>query len=182
MNKTEARRQLITEMLADHILARGLQGAGLRSLAAAAGTSDRMLLHYFKDKEELLTATLLLVSARLEALLESARSEPLPFHALLPQLAGMLKHPDIRPYLKLWLELAALAAGEGDTYRPIARSICDGFFDWITATIKVEREADRIPLASLALATIEGLVLLDALDMDAKIDAALEGLALTAAR
>lgn len=62
MRKADTRRQQILERLADHVLAHGMQAASLRPLAAAAGTSDRMLLHYFADKEELITATLALVA------------------------------------------------------------------------------------------------------------------------
>jgi AcrR family transcriptional regulator len=178
MKKTEIKRQAIIERLADHLLAHGMKGASLRPLAAAAGMSDRMLLHYFADKQEILTATLTLVTARLVGMLESARTEQMPFQVLLPQLAGMLKDPNIRPYLRLWLELAALAAGEEEDYRAIARQICDIFLSWIASALKVDREEERIPMASLTLATMEGLVLLDALGCDSQITSALEGLAI----
>lgn len=56
MEKTEAKRQLILNQIADHLLAAGLKDASLRHLAAAIGASDRMLLHYFVDKDELMTA------------------------------------------------------------------------------------------------------------------------------
>lgn len=176
MNKTDARRQQLSEKLADHLLAHGLQGASLRPLAAAAGTSDRMLLHYFENKEELLTATLLVVSTRLQAMLDSVRSQPMPYEILLPQLAAMLKDPNIRPYLRLWLELAALASSGDTVYRPIARKLGEGFFEWIAATVEVATEERRIPMASLALATLEGLVLLDAIGMESNIPAALDAL------
>jgi len=176
MKKTDLRRQLLTEKMADHLLAQGLAGASLRPLAAAAGTSDRMLLHYFENKEDLLEATLQLISQRLTALLEAVRSEPMPLEALLPLLAGMLKDPGVRPYLRIWLDLASRAA-HGDTlYQNIGRNIGEGFFEWIAVALQVDREEDRWAVASLALATLEGLVLLDALGMDAKVEAALEGL------
>jgi AcrR family transcriptional regulator len=178
MKKTEMRRQIVIDNVADHLLALGMQRASLRQLAAAAGMSDRMLLHYFVDKEELLTAALTLVATRLVAMLEHSRSEQMPFHALLPYLAGMLKDPHIRPYLRLWLELAALAADEEGTYATIARHICDDFLSWIAAALMVEREADRIPMAALTMATIEGFVLLDTLNYDSLVVSALEGLAL----
>jgi AcrR family transcriptional regulator len=178
MQKTEARRQIVIDKVADHLLAVGMQRASLRQLAVAAGMSDRMLLHYFVDKEELLTAALTLVAARMVAMLEHSRSEQMPFHALLPYLAGMLNDPQIRPYLRLWLELAALAANEEGSYASIARHICDDFLSWISAALKVEREADRIPMAALTMATIEGFVLLDTLSYGSLITSALEGIAL----
>ena len=181
MKKADLRRQELVEKLADHILAHGLQASSLRPLAAAAGTSDRMLLHYFSNKEELLEATLTLLAARLTALLESARSAPMPIESLLPMLAGMLKEPRIRPYLSLWLELAARAAADEALYRDIGRSIGDGFYTWIAAALQVEPEEERPSKASLALAMLEGLVVLDAFGLDTRIESALDGLARQAA-
>jgi len=176
MNKKEVKKQIIIEKLADHLLVHGMKASSLRQLAAAAGMSDRMLLHYFENKEELLTATLVLINERLIRILESASSEQMPFQILLPHLAQMIKNPLIRPNLKLWLELVPLTAEEEEPYLDIARQICDTFFDWLTSVLQVEREDERIPLASLAFATIEGFVLMDELGFDSLITNALKGI------
>lgn len=178
MKKGDARRQQILERLADHVLAEGLQGASLRPLAAAAGTSDRMLLHYFVDKESLLTAALTLVTQRLIVLLEHARAEPLPLQSLLPQLAVILKDERIQPYMRLWLELVTFAAGGKEPFRAIAQQICSTFVTWIAAALQVEREEDREPLAALTLAIVEGLVVFDALGDDATHAGVLTGITL----
>jgi len=44
--------------MADYVLSEGLGLQRSDPWAAAVGTSDRMLLYYFADKDELLTATL----------------------------------------------------------------------------------------------------------------------------
>lgn len=176
MSRTDARRQALIEKIADHLLSNGLQGASLRPLAAAAGTSDRMLLHYFKDKDQLLSAALMLLSHRLLLLLEQARGAQLPFESLLQALAGMLKDSEIRPYLRLWLELASGAASGNTLYRDTAGEMCRNFFEWISAAIAVQQESDRAPLASLALATLEGCVLLDMVGAEHHVSLALEGL------
>jgi AcrR family transcriptional regulator len=178
MKKGDARRQQILERLADHVLAHGLQGASLRPLGTAAGTSDRMLLHYFADKDALLTATLTLVTQRLIAVLDSAQADPMPFHSLLPHLAAMLKDARIQPYLRLWLDLMPFAAGETEPFRSIARSIASTLLSWIAAALDVEREEDRASLAALTLALVEGFVIFDALGDDATRTAALAGIAL----
>ena len=54
MNIRNDRREAAIERMADHVLSEGLAAGTLRPLAAAAGTSDRMLLYYFADKDELL--------------------------------------------------------------------------------------------------------------------------------
>jgi hypothetical protein len=125
-----------------------------------------------------MTAALNLVAARMISILASAQSEQMPFKTLLPYLAGMIKDPGIRPYLRLWLELAALSAAEDESYRMVARQICDSFYDWILSVLKVEKEEDRAPMAALAFATIEGFVLLDALDYGSKVTSALKVIAL----
>src|SRR5271168_597642 len=72
MNVRSDRRQAAIDRMADHILLEGLGAATLRPLAAAAGTSDRMLLYYFADKDELLSATLHRVAARMTTQLDEA--------------------------------------------------------------------------------------------------------------
>lgn len=179
MKKGAARRQQILESLADHVLAHGLQGASLRPLAAAAGTSDRMLLHYFADKEELLAATLTLVTQRLMAMLESARAEPMPFQSLLPHLAAMMKDARIQPYMRLWLELVTFAAAEKEPFRSIAQHIGNTLLNWIAEALDVDREEEREPMAALTLTLVEGFVIFDALGDDSKSTNALAGIALS---
>lgn len=88
----------------------------------------------------------------------------------------MIQSPRIRPYLRIWVELVAQAADGDKSSATIARQICDVFLDWTAQALKVEREAERLPTASLAFATIEGLVLLDALDDSEHIQQALQGI------
>jgi AcrR family transcriptional regulator len=178
MKKGERRRIELLERLADHLLVHGLQGASLRPLAAAAGTSDRMLLHYFVDKEELLTATLTLVTQRMIDLLEAARTEPMPFHALLTLLTSMLKDSRIQPYMRLWLELLPLAVRGQAPFLGIAQRISTTLRDWIAGALLVNKEDEREPLAALTLTIIEGFVMFDALGDDSTPAAALAGLTL----
>ncbi|WP_129677954.1 TetR/AcrR family transcriptional regulator [Candidatus Chloroploca sp. Khr17] len=178
MKKGERRRAELLERLADHLLTHGLQGASLRPLAAAVGTSDRMLLHYFGDKEELLTASLTLVSQRLITMLDAARLEPLPIDALLTMLAGMVKDPHVRPYMRLWLELLPLAAGGQAPFHTIAQRISATLRGWIADTLQVDTEEQRELLAALTLTIIEGFVMFDALGDDEVPAAALAGLKL----
>lgn len=174
--KTEARRCIILEKIADHLLEQGMKGSSLRPLAAAAGISDRMLLHYFENKEEVMIAALHLIAMRMTILLESARSAPMPFHSLISHLAGMLTDPNIRLYLRLWLELAALSASGEEGYRQIARQLGDHFYAWLAGELQVEREEERASLAALAFVTIEGFVFLDAIDENSIIASALKEL------
>lgn len=173
MEKTEARKRVILEKIADHLLEQGMKGSSIRPLAAAAGISDRMLLHYFENKEAVMTAALRLVAERMVVLLNSARSAPMPYHLLMPHLAEMRKAPVIRAYLRLWLELAALSASGEEPYRQVARQLGDYFYEWLAGELLVENETERAPLAALAFVTLEGFVFLDAIGENALIDSAL---------
>ena len=173
MEKTEMRRRVILEKIADHLLEQGMKGSSIRPLAAAAGISDRMLLHYFENKEEVMTAALHLVAERMVILLNSARSVPMPYHLLIPHLAAMRTDPNVRPYLRLWLELAALSASGEEVYRQVSRQLGDYFYEWLAGELLVENEAERASLAALAFVTVEGFVFLDAIGENALIDSAL---------
>jgi len=174
MSIRDDRRQAALEHMADHLLRVGLSGASLRPLAAAAGTSDRMLLYYFADKDELLMATLQHVAARLARLLDEAGSGavPRPFTALLQEVWAAVRTPGLMPYMRLWLELAASASRGQEPHRASASMIADGFLIWAAERLQVEREADRMPLAALLVATVDGLALLDAVGRGTLADSA----------
>lgn len=168
MTKTD-RRQALLETLAEHLLSHGLAGASLRPMAAAAGTSDRMLLYYFADREALLAATLELVAARLAAALEgTVPPAPLPFAELLRRLRAPLRDPALGRYMHLFLDIAARAARDERPYRAIGEAIGRGFLAW--AELRV---AGGPAEAALLLATLDGLTLLDNIGLGDEADSAL---------
>lgn len=61
MTTGRSRRDELAAAAADHVLRRGLIGLSLRPLAAAIGTSDRMLLYHFRDKDDLVATVLRVV-------------------------------------------------------------------------------------------------------------------------
>jgi AcrR family transcriptional regulator len=165
MTVRDTRRAAALGRMADHLLAVGLRGSSLRALAAAAGASDRMLLYYFADKDELLTATLGEVAARMLPLLEAAGAvtAPRPFEVLLPEIGTVFARPEIKPFMQLWLELAAFAGRGEEPYLTVAGQIADGFLAWIAERLDVGPD-DRAVQAARLLATVEGAALLAAVD------------------
>jgi AcrR family transcriptional regulator len=168
MNIRDDRREAAIERMADHVLSEGLGAATLRPLAAAAGTSDRMLLYYFADKDELLTATLERIAARMVAQLNAAvPAEPrLPFPVLLERVWAALGSESLQPFMHVWLDLASGAARSFQPHRTIAGAIADGFLAWTAARLERESDAPRF------MATFEGLYLLKAIGRDSMADAA----------
>lgn len=51
-----SRREQLLDQVTDHVLARGLIGLTLRPVAAAIGTSDRMLIYHFHSRDALVSA------------------------------------------------------------------------------------------------------------------------------
>jgi AcrR family transcriptional regulator len=161
MKGQPAKRQEMLEQIADHVLSVGLTGLSLRPLAAAIGTSDRMLLYYFADKNELITETVIHVSNRLMVRLQSELFQPEPYEALLPKIHALLIQADYRPFMRIWFELVALAARNEEPFKTISCQIMDAFLEWVSAHLVVESEADRPARAALLLGTIEGFLLLN---------------------
>ena len=167
------RRALLIDRLADHLLAHGLAGASLRPMAAAAGTSDRMLLYYFADRETLLGAVLEHVANRMAQGLEArVAPDPRVYDALLIDVRAALREPELHPYMHLWLEVAARAGRGEPPYRAIGERIAHGFLAWATTRLAVD-EAHRPAQAALLLATVDGLALLDSVGLTAIADAAI---------
>jgi AcrR family transcriptional regulator len=148
--------------IARHLLDAGLPGASLRTLAASAGVSDRMLLYYFADKNELLTAALGALAMEMALVLDSSvpTAPKRSFEVLLREIRLAMQGPVLRPYMRLWLEIAARAARNEPPYHRVAGIIADGFAGWIAARL----DAVSTRECALLLAAVEGLAVLDGAD------------------
>jgi AcrR family transcriptional regulator len=163
MSIRDARREAAIERMADHVLREGLSGATLRPLAAAAGTSDRMLLYYFADKDEALAETLTRIAMRLTAMLDAALppGTRLPYYELLATLWAATGTDALRPYMSVWIELAAAAARDVPPHTAIAKGIMSGFAAWAADHLEAP-EPQRDAQAALLIGTLDGLLLLAA--------------------
>ncbi len=164
---SESRRKTIIDLLADHVLDSGLSKASLRPLARAAGLSDRMLLYYFKDKSEIMSAVLARVAERLtDQLSVNKAAKPLPLAALRDKLVAVLFAPDMWPYMRLWLEVAALSARGDPLFRAVGEQLGRGFLAWGAAQLDSPSEQTRARDAAQLLLTIEGVLFLKSIGLD----------------
>ncbi|MEO0982416.1 MAG: TetR/AcrR family transcriptional regulator [Pseudomonadota bacterium] len=167
MNKADDRRAAILERLTDHVLAEGLAGASLRPLAKAAGTSDRMLIYYFKDKSALVAAILQRVGERLALLLQNRMaSEPMPFEALRAALLEIILDDALWPYMRVWLEVASMAAGGDPVCRAVGEQLARGFLAWGEAQLDSASPEARNAEAAALLLTIDGAIFLKSVGVD----------------
>lgn len=164
MSIRESRRESAIERMADHVLAHGLAASSLRPLARAAGTSDRMLLYYFDDKDALLAATLERVALRLAGLLDAAlpAGTRLAPDRLLDAIWSGMTSPAMAPFLRVWLELAAGSARGDEPHRTVSGGIADLFHGWIAERLDVPPDT-RAATASFLFVALEGAMLIDAL-------------------
>ena len=161
------RRAGMLDRLADFVLANGLSAASLRPLADAAGTSDRMLIYYFKDKASLIAATLAHIAARMTVLMERYDAGPeLPPDELLQQLNGVLFGEEFLPYMRVWLEVASLAAWGDPVFREIGGQIGRGFLAWGEARLDSPTPAAKAIDAAQLLVRLEGRLLLRSVGLE----------------
>ena len=163
---SQRRRQLL-DALVDEFAAGGVGDRSLRDVAAAVGTSHRMLLHHFGSREDLLLAIVEQVERRQMGLLPDLPTNPAESFAA---MWADVRRPELRQLERLFFECYARAA-QGE--KPFARMVPGAVNDWLD---EVETLADGPfdhAMARLGLAVVRGLLLdLVATDDDAGVDAA----------
>ncbi|MEX2333728.1 MAG: TetR/AcrR family transcriptional regulator, partial [Pseudohongiella sp.] len=160
MSKKDIRRTEIIAILAGHFLSSGLADTGLRRLAELTGTSDRMLLYYFDNKDELVSAVLAHVGAELaQTLNDVAGPGPLSPAQALEMLWRTARQGEFADHLRLFLDISSLANRGNEPYRTIATQLTGGWIAWMSAMLDYP-EHDREALAALILATVDGQVVL----------------------
>lgn len=160
-------RQRILAACTDHALAHGLPDR-LEPLAAAAGTSSRMLIYHFGSRDRLLREVLGQARQRqLQAfteLLRLRRDEPYP--ATLARAWSAISGPEGEPYLRMFSRLHDTA---GEPLWPGFRRAATT--DWLAPLEEGMGSLGRPELATVVLAVIRGLLM----DLDATGDAARTG-------
>lgn len=162
----ERRAQLLDALVAEFATG-GIGDRSLRDVAAAVGTSHRMLLHHFGSRENLLVAIVEEVERRQMGLLPELPADPAEgFVAMWADL----RRPELREFERLFFECYARAA-QGE--KPFARMIPGAVTGWLAEVDAVAEGPVDLALARLGLAVTRGLLLdLVATDDDAGINAA----------
>jgi AcrR family transcriptional regulator len=165
-----ARREEVLELAYRYVLDRGMTGLSLRPLAAAVGSSPRVLLFLFGSKDELVRALLARARADELAVLERLRGSGEADE--LPEVAAAvwrwLAAAEHRPVLRLWAEGYARSLVEPDG--PWAGFAQATVVDWLELLASAQPPAARDTEAgvadrTLALAVLRG-ALLDLLATD----------------
>jgi AcrR family transcriptional regulator len=153
------RRAELLERIVDYILKHGLTDLTLRPLAAALGTSPRMLLYFFGSKERLVTEALALTRTRQQqefARLLSSKGERREQLALAWEVWSSEEN---KRFLWFFFEIYALAMRNRKRFPGFLEQMVKDwlpFFEQAVAAAGVEPERVS-PLASFILASIRGL-------------------------
>jgi AcrR family transcriptional regulator len=175
--RQDARDRLLGKAI-DHIAERGLSDLSLRELAAAIGTSHRMLIHHFGSKEGLWVEVIRAVEAEQRAALPQHLPDPATDPA--GAMRAWWRHisaPGLWPNERLFFEVY----GQALQGRPGTGGLLDGIVDtWLEPGIAgyvalgVDRETAEAR-ARLGIAVTRGLLLdLLATGERERVDAAME--------
>ena len=144
----ERRADLLDGLVAE-VARNGIGDRPLRDLAAAVGTSHRMLLHHFGSREELLLAIVDELERRQMAMTADLPAEPAEAVAA---MWANLRRSDLRPFERLFFECYARGA-QGE--QPFARMLPGAVNDWLAH----RSGADDPAMTRLGLAVARGLLL-----------------------
>jgi AcrR family transcriptional regulator len=157
-----SRRQRLLRAVIAHFTAEGLADQSLRHIAAAVGTSHRMLLYHFGSRDGLLLAVVREVEAqtheRLAGLGADAGGET---DVLIRRMWAYLADPAVEDFERLFFALYGRALQGDDAVRPLLQ---EDVAHWLDANVAlsiplgVPEEAARTH-ARLGLAVIRGLLL-----------------------
>ena len=110
----DARSKLLAEII-DETAAHGLADRSLRELAAAVGSSHRMLLFHFGSRSGLVSAIVEATEAAQRAMMEDLAGQVASAGELIMRLWDQVSSPELRPLVRLFFECVALTGGAGLT-------------------------------------------------------------------
>jgi AcrR family transcriptional regulator len=127
-------REQLLERAIEHIAQRGISDLSLRELAAAIGTSHRMLIHHFGSKEGLWVEVVRAVEARQRAVLGDLLPDPAADPAA--AMRAWWRHisdPALWPNERLFFEIYGQALQGRPGTEALLDGIVDSWLDEITA-------------------------------------------------
>lgn len=154
---TTARDALLDKAMA-HVAAHGMSDLSLRELAAAIGTSHRMLLYHFGSREGLVAAIVAsMEQSQREALAALADDAASP-REVIERHWAQLTDPAVLPFVALFFEVLAMAVHERPGTEGFLGSMTEPWLDEAAAAgRRLGIEADRDELR-LGVAVSRGLL------------------------
>jgi len=156
-------RKALLAAVADYLLEHGLANLSLRPLAAATGTSARMLVYHFGSKERLIAEAMAEIRARQQKLAETwmRRHPTASFDEFLHMVWSWVAAPQHESYLRLFLEVLGRGIGDAEPFAEFSRSTFQDWVSWVQRRFeRAGRPCEKAKaLAILTVSTIRGLAL-----------------------
>lgn len=147
-----ARRDELVEGALGYVLRRGVADLSLRPLAAALGTSDRMLVYHFGSKRRLIDQVLDRASSHLAGIVLDEMAAGGTMAERLEKLWVRLAGPEAEPYLRLWFEVQGLALMGHAPYDESAPRLLRA---WLELSVSILTEVGVPAAAARRVATVE---------------------------
>jgi AcrR family transcriptional regulator len=173
---TSARERLLAAAI-EYVSQHGVGEISLRGLAAALGTSHRMLIYHFGSREALLIEVIRTVEEQqrmaLATILEDADMPPAE---IMRRMWARVADPALWPNERLFFEVYAQALQGSPHALPLLDGIVDAWVEPLAALVAPDRPKDEARAeARLGVAVVRGLLLdLLATRDRAAVDAAME--------
>lgn len=162
MEEAPTAREKLLRAAVEYVAAHGISDLSLRQLAAALGTSHRMLVYHFGSKEGLLVAVVREVERQQRAALAELGTDPdLPPIEQGRRLWRRLTDPALGPYERLFFEVY----GQALQGRPHTTALLDGIVEtWLGPLTELNLrygmpEHEARASARLGVAVARGLLL-----------------------
>jgi AcrR family transcriptional regulator len=162
MEEAPTAREKLLRAAVEYVAAHGISDLSLRQLAAALGTSHRMLVYHFGSKEGLLVAVVREVERQQRAALAELGTDPdLPPIEQGRRLWRRLTDPALGPYERLFFEVY----GQALQGRPHTTALLDGIVEtWLGPLTELNlrygmAEHEARASARLGVAVARGLLL-----------------------
>lgn len=166
-------KDALLSALAAYVLEHGLNTASLRPMAAAVGTSDRMLIYHFGNKAGLIAELLEHMARDMALALDVAlperryRSEA----ELISDVLATMRTPISRSYSRIWFDIVS-RSGQGRDYPAhIGKTILMIYLNWLS-----KRHPAGEAGAPGALALVEGLLVMDTVGCSHIVDRIVSGM------
>ncbi|MEE4153746.1 MAG: TetR/AcrR family transcriptional regulator [Erythrobacter sp.] len=156
-------KETLLPLLAAHVLEHGLGQASLRPLAKAAGTSDRMLIYHFGNKEMLIRDLLEYIAGVYSNALEMALGEERATtrQQCFARILAQGRAPGMERFMVLWWEIVAGSARGLPGYAAAAEAMIAKQLAWLETQMP-EGDPDPAGGARYLLTLLEGTLMLSA--------------------
>jgi AcrR family transcriptional regulator len=162
MTARTPRRDALLEAAVAYLLRHGVADLSLRPLAAALGTSARLLIYHFGSRERLLIDAMGVIRQRARRevadMLRGASATP-DLGALVRTFWKWCTSARNRPYLRLLFEVHGLALQQPRLYAGYLEGSVGHWIELLTAALKPSLGRRAETTATLMVGTIDGLLM-----------------------